>query len=355
MADYTSPASAFAQGQEAAQLATDNWRKNQAMQSLENIYGPIAGDPEDATKLQNYNYLQQADPLRLKALELGNTGADIENQQAGVNLDTSRQLAPYKVQSAANEVEGQDIGNQQASVNLDTSRQLAPYKVQEAQNQVQGGRLQNQGQSIQNDAESQALQAATAARDRATAQGLLATLTQAYNNGEDIGKTFDTMAPQIAALEGVDPAHMQPLRAALTQDPAGTINKLTAALAAANPTVTGKGTAAKANDPQVRQQQADALEVIQSRTAAVPDTINQAAALIPKMSGSAIIRKARAEIPGTPEYQFEALTHSVTSNLSLDDLRSLRTSGLSLGRTNIAEFTASAQAFGNLEIGRAHV
>lgn len=340
-------AEAYNQRTAGLQAEMDNWRKNKAMNALETIYGPTAGDPEDALKNQNYLAATQQDPLRTQALDLANQGTVTANAQAGENLDFSKQQHPLQLQQDQNVVQGGALANTATQQGIDLNKDLAPLKVAGAQNEVAGG-------AITNATNTDALAAAQAARQRASAQGLLATLTDAYNNGGDIGRTFDQIAPQIAQLEGVDPNHMAPLRQAFVADPAGTINHLQTALAAANPPPTaGRGAAAaNANSPQARATQADALEVIQSRTAAVPTTIEQANALIPKMSGSAILRKARAQIPGTPEYQFEALTHSITSNLSLDDLRSLRTSGLSLGRTNIAEFTASAQAFGNLDIGQ---
>lgn len=339
----------------AAGLAAeqDNWRKQKAMNALTNIYGPIAGAPVEAMQNQNYLTATQQDPLRTEALRLNNVGTGTANDQAAENLGFSRQQHPLQLQQDQNTVAGGVISNAQAGENLDLSKRLDPLKVQAQGIANQGGTIANQGGEIANATGADQLRAAQAARDRATAQGLLGALSTAFNNGDDIGATFDHLAPQIAALEGVDPNHMQPLRAAFVADPQGTITKLNAALTQANPTPTAGGrAAAAANTPQARAQQADALEVIQARTAAVPTTIDQASALISKMSPSAIIRKARAQIPGTPEYQFEALAHSISSNLSLDDLRSLRTSGLSLGRTNIAEFTASAQAFGNLDLGQ---
>lgn len=355
MADYTSPAVAFAQGDAAAQQAADNFRKNKAMKALENIYGPVAGDPQDA--IANQNYLQSTimDPLKVKAQELANTGTATANDQAAENLDFSKKVDPLKLQGAQNEVNQGGIKTQQDQLDLDTNRSLDPLKVDAARLANQGAAINNQGGTIANATAGENLASLRGLKERQAAAGLLATLTNTYNNGGDLGATFDQMAPQIAAFEGVDPAHLGPLKDLLLRDPKGTIDKLQQALAAtAPPTAGGRAgsAAAAANTPQARSQQADALDVIHERTAAVPTTIDQANALIPKMSGSAIIRKARAQIPGTPEYQFEQLVHSISSNLSLDDLRAVRQSGLSLGRTNIAEFQASANAFGNLDLGQ---
>lgn len=66
-----------------------NWRKDKAMNALTSIYGPVAGDPEDAQKLQNYLTTTQQDPLKTQALSLGNTAQDLANQGAVVTNRTA--------------------------------------------------------------------------------------------------------------------------------------------------------------------------------------------------------------------------------------------------------------------------
>lgn len=100
MADEAA-AGATAYNERAAglQMEMDNLRKNRALDALERIYGPTAGDPEDAQKNQNYLTSMQQDPLRTQGLALGNTaqdlgnqGAAISNRTAGANGDTAAAL-----------------------------------------------------------------------------------------------------------------------------------------------------------------------------------------------------------------------------------------------------------------------
>lgn len=67
------------QGQSVAENALNDWRKAQAMHALENVYGPIVGDPEKTQQLQNYKQSTQMDPLKVQAQALANTGAGLEN------------------------------------------------------------------------------------------------------------------------------------------------------------------------------------------------------------------------------------------------------------------------------------
>lgn len=348
-------ASAYNVRQQGLNQALLDERKTKAYNALHAIYGDIAGDPASAQADQNYLTATQQDPLRTQSLALANAGTGIANDQASENLDLSRKVDPLKVIGAGQEIQQGDIKTQADQLGLDTARVQDPLKTQGLAIANQGANIANQGGTISNNAAANTLAVQRGAQERQAASGLLATLNNAYTTGGDLGATFDSMAPQIAAFEGVDPAHLQPLKEMLLRDPKGTIDKLTQAIAAtAPPTAAGRpgSAAAAANTPQARNSQADALDVIHERTAAVPATIDAALALLQQMPHSAIVRKATENIPGYPAYKFNQLVHSISSNLSLDDLRSLRQSGLSLGRTNIAEFQASANAFANLDLGQ---
>lgn len=72
------------QGNAYAQAQQDAWRKNAAMNALTQIYGPIAGDPEDAQKDQNYLAATQQDPLKTQQLGLQNQGLGLENQGTAI-------------------------------------------------------------------------------------------------------------------------------------------------------------------------------------------------------------------------------------------------------------------------------
>lgn len=332
---------AFNAREQESQLRMLDERRNLAYNALAKVYGPVAGDPATAQALQTLDQGAQEFPGKLKAQELANTGAGLNNQQTTQAIDQSNQLQPGKVQA-------QGIENAQGQQTLDQGAAAFPGKLQ-AQT------LANQGQSIANATGQNTLNTQQASQQRAATAGIMSALTTAAQNGGDVGAVFDQYAPVIAQMEGVDKAHLQPLRAMLVKDPIGTINNIQQALAAQqqqnNPQRTTAAAAAK-NSPQANAEKAGALQTIRERTGAVPDALDQALALIPQMSNTAVIRKAQENYPGSPEYKFHQLAQQIGSNLSLDDLRAVRTSGLSLGRTNIAEFTASSHAFANNDLGQ---
>lgn len=338
-----SGAESFTEGVNASQNVINNWRKNKAMNALTKIYGDIAGDPEDALKMQDYQQKEQMNPLLVQGEQLKNTGADLGNQKAAAEL-------PY-----AGPKQQADVAETQARTGLygaqtDAQKAATPYIAAEKTAGIastQAGTANTQQQTATGAFN---LQQGKAQADRAQLGAILTTLTNTASTGGDIGAAFDKYAPIISSVTGGDPTKLSALRKRMVADPQNTIQDLYSGLLAQNLLMPGK-TGAK-NPMQDRAQQVAAMQVIGERTKAVPNTIAQAVALIPQMSGSAIIRKAKEKVPGTAEYKFDQLVQSVKSNLSLDDLRSLRTSGLSLGRTNIAEFTASANAFGNVDLGQ---
>lgn len=68
----------------------DRQRHDAAFNALQKIYGPIAGDPDTAKKLQEYNYNALADPLKIKGLEQELTGGETKNAQAALDLKSAQ-------------------------------------------------------------------------------------------------------------------------------------------------------------------------------------------------------------------------------------------------------------------------
>lgn len=340
----------------------DQSRKSAAYNALRKSYGDVAGDPEAALNMQAYGQRELTNPIavqqaqsNLKGTDLSNVGKEQENVfNAGAD--------PLKLRGLDLENTSRDLSNKQTSQNTQFEAQLQPGKVAQqgatlAQTRAQTGLTGAETAHTQAETAQAKLNLATVegAQLRATAMGLLAGLSDTANKGGDIGAAFDKIAPQIAQFEGVTPDHLGPLRSKLVADPVGTINSLADAIHAANLEAvknTPAGVIAQDKYADQRNAQVQALNVTAQRTAAVPAATDQAASLIPQMSSSAILRKARAEIPGTPEYKYEQLVTQIKTNASLDDLRALRASGTSLGRVTNTEFTASANAFANLDLGQ---
>lgn len=85
MSDLDSPSIAFNNAFNAGQNVTDTWRKNQAMNALTSIYGPIAGDPADALSLQTYGQNQQMNPLLVQQQQLKNAADQETNSFNALN------------------------------------------------------------------------------------------------------------------------------------------------------------------------------------------------------------------------------------------------------------------------------
>lgn len=64
------------------QSVVDRQRKNAAYHALAQVYGPTAGDPDLAAKLQNNAFNAQDQPLRVQAQQIANTGNQQQNTDA---------------------------------------------------------------------------------------------------------------------------------------------------------------------------------------------------------------------------------------------------------------------------------
>ena len=93
-------AGANAEGASQAQGAMDTWRKNQAFNALQKIYGDPAGNPELAHSLQENAQAAAMNPLLQKQQQLSNAGKDTQNQQANYNLSEeqagNQRMAQYR-------------------------------------------------------------------------------------------------------------------------------------------------------------------------------------------------------------------------------------------------------------------
>lgn len=78
MSEYSD---ATSNSMDLVQKVVDTQRKNAAYHALAQVYGPTAGDPELAAKLQNNAFNAQDQPLRVQAQQLSNTGAGLDNTQ----------------------------------------------------------------------------------------------------------------------------------------------------------------------------------------------------------------------------------------------------------------------------------
>lgn len=353
------PARDLTGGEQYSSAVTADERKAAAYNALANTYGvALAGDPDTALKDQEYvqrdkvnpiavqqaqanltgttqqnDYNALANPLKLTGLDLGNQNTAAQTQQTQANTNRTNTLLPGEVAQ-----QGATLNQTNAQTGL-TNAETARDNVATRTGQFQLDQLQGDAQDSTN-------------------MGILAALSDTASAGGDVGAKFDQLAPLIASNEHLDPAHLQALRTRLVQNPVDTINQLSQGIQAkrmAAAGAAGRGVAGSIQMLKFGQQEMNlkqGLSFTQQRTQAVPAMTDQLASLIPKLSSVAIVRKAKAEIPGTPEYQFEQLMEQLKPNLSLDDIRTLKATGTSLGRVTNAEMAAAGNAFANMDLGQ---
>lgn len=342
MADFSNLSDAFNAGNQAAQGVTDNWRKNQAMNALAKIYGPVAGDPTAAAAMQSYDFNKQANPLKL--------------QQAQQDLNLGSQLDPLKVQA-------QQIQNQEGVQQVDGTA-LTQQQAQAAQlHGVLSGSLGDLKTSLANvtdptqrgalfDAEVQKVAPLLGVDPRVAASQLAQERRAIVANGADavdgLQTTLDNVAT--AGLSPIDKQKMLNAQAtgALTQQQTE-LSKANTEKAQAQTAATTAKAAAAGGAPQ---QKIDTLTFFNTSAQTALDTANQALDQLESTNDYGPIRGLASKVPGSPEYKFAQSADQLSHALSISDLRNLKASGVSLGRTTNAEFLAASKALANLDLGQ---
>lgn len=366
MGDYTPAANALAATEQASALDAEE-RKQTAYNIFSQTYGKaLAGDPDTATKIQTYNQNQQLDPIAVQQAQAGLTTTNLTNTGKSQENDYNALANPIKLtgltDTNAKTVADTGYVNSEANKNNtllpgEVAQQGATLKQTNAQTGYLGAETAHT--NVETQQGRLALNTAQGAQDRTAAMGLLSSLSDTAASGGDVGGMFDKMAPLIAKYEGVTPDHMSGLRAQLVKDPIGTINNMTDAIhslqmAAVGQTKGGLNAAGLNTMVKLGNQQMglkDGLTMMQSRVEGAQSTAQQMQDLLPQMTSVPTLAKAKAMIPGTPEYQFAQLAHQLTANLSLNDLQAMKNTGLSMGRVTNAEMAAAGNALANVDIG----
>ena len=335
---------------------TDAERKAAAYNVLNSTYGAaVAYDPAAALQAQEYGQREKTNPIAVDQARATLTGTGLDNSGKQQAQDFNALANPKKLTGMDLENEGQGLTNAKTAQDTAFAAEAQPYNMLEKKANIAQSNAATDASRAQTQVSRFALNTAQAAADRTTAMGILSSLSDVATQGGDIGAAFDKYAPIIAKFQGTDVSHIQGLRERLVQDPAGTINTLTDAIHAANEqALSAKGTKAAVAGKAADQASAQVLGMknIAERTAAVPMLVEQADGLVKGFSPVAAVRKVRAGIPGTNEYQYAKLMESLTANLALTDLQSMKASGLSLGRVTNAEMLAAGHAYANLDIGQ---
>lgn len=348
-ADNFNPMIAVKAGAETAQGMFEAERKARAYNALREIYGDVVGPNDTAPQLSHMRREEQMQPGRL-------TGQSLTNQTLQQNLEQNALMNPLRVQ----QLQGQ---NESTSLTNDYNRQTLPGRVTQNDQRT----VMNSQTLAQNEQRLQKGEAGLgddqAERERTAAQGIIAAVKERVERGEDPAAAFDAVAPQVAAMENVDPAQLRSLRDAFVRDPRGTISAMEQYIGAARPNTAlmqaqasqtradaakakaaGKGAGSEQAQAFLRQTQENADNIITdilADTGSVSDT--------PLVRG--ILGKADdigLGISGT-ETRYMRNLQSLRNLLGVEALAQRRQSGLSFGQITEREFDRIAQSVARLE------
>lgn len=223
----------------------DRSRKDAAYNALHNTYGDIAGDPAAATDLQNLAQSAELQPGRVKAQ--ADTSAQSQAQTASINANTGKvpgEIALTAAQTGSvnagtaktNTETGQIEANDAATRRLQAAQttnataqagavpsEIAAREAQAAESRANAAKVNQTTQDAADLSRAQdglaLVQTLQKIRDKAATGPGAGILKSGDPGGQAVGAYLKGLpASQLAAM-GIDPAHVQPLIDALTQDP----------------------------------------------------------------------------------------------------------------------------------------
>lgn len=359
------PMIALKAGVDTSQSLFTNERKARQYNALRQLYGDAVGPDDTLAQLDANSRQNQKLPGELENQSLTNQGLKQTNAFNEV-------MNPLKLQQTQGAVDSTNLSN-------DYSRQTMGSRVQQSQNTATQGQQQTELNKQRLDKGEADATDAQAEKQRNAAQGIIAAVKGRIAAGEDPGTVFDSIAPQVAAMEGVDPGQLRQLRQALVTNPQATIQALeeannavrpntalmraqaaqTAAQAAATRAANaGAGGKAK-QDPETI---ANALDLSAARIDANVANIDrltgvngERGTLHKSMSGTGLgrtLQEGAAErgiAIDSGSYGVHKDIDGIKHSISITDLENIKDLGLSLGRVTNVEFQAAANALESLD------
>lgn len=301
MADFN-PSADLAGGRAYVKGLTQDAREAGAFNALSKIYGPVAGDPEAALKMQDYGQKLLTNPIAVDQAK-----ADLSGKQEDNNF--LAQDHPLQVQSHqlinAHQTEANAQQLQMDPLELADKKEAVAYNALAHPLELQGKKLTNEGLVDTN----------------------AATVQKTAQSAQEFPLKMDLDRAEIGLKKGQTSAAYAQAQHSLAE-------------AAKARTAVANGHATPAQ----------ALAVIQQRMSVVPDTVDQAIGLIKSMSSVGLLRAAKSKMPGTAEDQYNKAIDTIKANMSMNDLQAMKASGVGFGRVTNAEMAAAANAFGSLDV-----
>lgn len=328
-------------------------RKARQYNALRAMFGDAVGPDDNLAQLDANRRSNQKLPGELEQQGLSNTA--LRQSNAFNELNNPQRL------------EAQRLQNEGLTTSNDYQRQTLPQRVQQQEQAVRRGEQTiAQGEQTLRKGEA-GLADDQAERERTAAQGIISAVKTRIANGEDPARAFDSVAAQVAAMEGVDPGRLRQLRDAFVQNPRGTIQAMEDYIGAARP-----NTALIQAEAQRRRSEAAATAADAKAKGKVVDNAAKDFTDFSKRDVPDLIAGLRRDMDeaGDPgplgrsalsgmqkfgvnvndaQYQMRSRIETLKNRLGTHNLQAFRAQGLTFGQITEKEFERVAAAVQNLD------
>ena len=347
------PGIALKAGADFSQNVFTAERKARQYNALRAMFGDAVGPDDNLAQLDANRRANTKLPGELEQQSLSNTA--LRQSNAFNELNNPQQL---EAQRLANE--GAASTNEYSRRSMDSRVMQQDQAVRRGEQTIaQGAQTLRKGETELSDAQAE--------RERTAAQGILSAVKQRIANGEDAATAFDAVAPQVAAMEGVDPGRLRALRDAFVKNPSGTIQAMEDYIGAARPNTALIQAEASRRRSEAAQTAADA-----KAKGKVADTGAKSFTDFSKRDVPDLIAGIRADMDaaGDPgplgrsaltfgqkigvnvndaQYQMRSRIETLKNRLGTHNLQAFRAQGLTFGQITEKEFERVAAAVQNLD------
>ncbi len=347
------PGIALKAGADFSQNVFTAERKARQYNALRQMFGDAVGPDDTLAQLDANRRANTKLPGELENQTLTNQGLRQTNAFNELNN-------PLKLEQSRATIEGTRANTDYTRSSTDYNTQTMDSRVQQSQNTARKGALDNQKAEA-------GLADDQAERERIAARGIISAVKQRIANGDDPARAFDSVAAQVAAMEGVDPGRLRSLRDAFVQNPKGTIQAMEDYIGAARPDTALIQAEASRRRSEAAQTAADAKAKGKAVDTGAKDFTDFSKRDVPDLIAG--IRKDM-EDAGDPgplgrsalsfaqrsgvnvndaQYQMRSRIETLKNRLGTHNLQAFRAQGLTFGQITEKEFERIAAAVQNLD------
>lgn len=347
------PGIALKAGADFSQNVFTAERKARQYNALRQMFGDAVGPDDTLTQLDANRRANTKLPGELENQTLTNQGLRQTNAFNELNnpLKLERGRLDNESLTTSNEYDRQTLGSRVQEQNLKPAATVARTRQTELGNQkAEAGLADDQAE-----------------RERIAARGIISAVKQRIANGDDPARAFDSVAAQVAAMEGVDPGRLRSLRDAFVQNPKGTIQAMEDYIGAARPDTALIQAEASRRRSEAAQTAADAKAKGKVADTGAKDFTDFSKRDVPDLIAG--IRKDM-EDAGDPgplgrsalsfaqrsgvnvndaQYQMRSRIETLKNRLGTHNLQAFRAQGLTFGQITEKEFERIAAAVQNLD------